>query len=387
MIKLKNGFSLYDIKGTHYLLPYGQNIAEHRHSMRFNDATRLFYEPLLRGTSKEELLELLAKHYEAEEKDIPTLKADISSFLTQMDNFHMLEHTLPHHPADASHFFKIGPAVIGYQGPAELLHPSFFDFSANQDISGGNIAPDMMITIAMYAPDSRAIGDILIRTDEIIISKSQNSYLFFYPADYGISEAEVSSDGSTAVFYCNAPVSADLQEKLFHAMRFAYLILAQHMDSFAIHSASVLYRNKAWLFSGSSGTGKSTHTALWQKLYATPYLNGDLNLLRIEQGVPIVYGLPWCGTSGLYTTKTYPLGGITFLKQAPADALVPLSEQDAVLRLMQRLISPSWTAELLAQNISFAEKLSDKTNLFYLQCTKEDSAAEVMKAAIDAALE
>ena len=25
-------------------------------------------------------------------------------------------------------------------------------------------------------------------------------------------------------------------------------------------------------------------------------------------------GLPWCGTSETYTTTTYPLGGIVFLK-------------------------------------------------------------------------
>ena len=34
---------------------------------------------------------------------------------------------------------------------------------------------------------------------------------------------------------------------------------------FALHSASLLYLEKAWLFSGPSGMGKSTHTALWKK--------------------------------------------------------------------------------------------------------------------------
>lgn len=379
MIKLKKGFALYAIKGVHYLLPYGQNIAEHRYSMRFNDTTRLFYEPLLRGTTEQELLELLCRRYDAKKEDIPALQADISSFLIQMEHFGMLESSLPNPSPEADYRFHIGPVFLGYHGPRELLHPSFFDFETTR----ADVKTDMIISVSLQAPSSRAVGTLLLRTEELGICQTENSYLFLYPADYGILEAEVSLDGSSAVFYCDAPVSDALCEKLFHAIRFAYLIRAQHLGAYAIHSASILYREKAWLFSGPSGTGKSTHTALWQKLYDTPYLNGDLNLLGLEAGKPVVYGLPWCGTSGLYTTVTRPLGGITFLKQAATNELLPLSPQEAVLRLSQRLISPSWTATLLAKNLAFAEDFSGRTSLFYLQCTKEDDAAMVMKAAID----
>lgn len=50
---------------------------------------------------------------------------------------------------------------------------------------------------------------------------------------------------------------------------------------------------------------------------------------------------------------------------------------------MQRLISPSWTAEMMLTNLSFAEDLRKRIPVFYLQCTKEDSAAAVIKQAID----
>ncbi len=386
MIRLKKGYSLFQIKGTHYLLPYGQNIAEHRHSMRLNDATLLFYEPLARGTDRAELLALLAEHYQAAKEDIPALEADISSFLAQMNHFHMLEHALPRDPADAGHVFQIGPAIVGYHGPNELLHPSLYAFTAKQDVRKEPSFPDLMLYVSMCAPDSRAIGDILIRTEELTICRTDDYYLFLYPAGYGILEAKVATDGSAAVFFCDGCPSFDLREKLFHAMRFAYLILAQRLGCFVVHSASILYRDKAWLFSGPSGTGKSTHAALWQRLYRTKVLNGDLNLLAVEQDLPMVYGLPWCGTSNQFTAKTYPLGGITFLQQACADTLRVLPPKDGALRLMQRLISPSWTAELLAHNVSFAELLSDKTTLFHLQCTKQDHAAEVMRAAVDAVI-
>ena len=54
-------------------------------------------------------------------------------------------------------------------------------------------------------------------------------------------------------------------------------------------------------------------------------LNGDLNLLGLENGIPILYGIPWCGTSGISSTKRVPLGGIFFLKQAARDKIEFLS--------------------------------------------------------------
>ncbi len=95
-----------------------------------------------------------------------------------------------------------------------------------------------------------------------------------------------------------------------------FMVSARHFyfaalhGKYALHSASNYYQEKAWLYSASSGTGKTTHVKLWEKLYAVQVLNGDLNLLGMEKDEVFVYGIPWCGTSGVYTTKKYPLGGI-----------------------------------------------------------------------------
>ena len=129
--------------------------------------------------------------------------------------------------------------------------------------------------------------------------------------------------------------------------------------------------------------GKSTHTALWHDLIGTPYLNGDLNLIGIKDGHYQVYGIPWCGTSGIFTTKTYPLGGIILLGRASDDHLETLDDTLKTLRVMQRLISPSWTPEGLERNLDFAAELSREIPIFHLCCTKNPSAVDVVKAAID----
>ena len=50
----------------------------------------------------------------------------------------------------------------------------------------------------------------------------------------------------------------DISEEIFFAIRTIFLYNASFKGMYAIHSASVLYKDKAWLFSGHSGAGKST---------------------------------------------------------------------------------------------------------------------------------
>lgn len=377
MIKLKKGYLLHEIAGTPYLLPYGQNIADFKRSIRLNESGLLLYHTLLQGADESTLLGALISHYHAGDADIPALKEDVAHFLLQLKAANIISPTDDTSSDCADFFFRIGSAVIAYQGPKELLMPSFFDFSCEK------ISSDLSVCVVPSTPGIHENGEVLVRTDELIICKNKTSFLFLYPTGYGIAEMHVSRDGSRTTLFCPKPYGEDLPEKIFHALRFAYLIRVQQMGVFALHSASILYQGKAWLFSGPSGSGKSTHTALWNHQYNTPYLNGDLNLLGFAGDTPVVYGIPWCGTSGLYTTETIPLGGITFLKQASSDVLMPMTAEEISLRTMQRLISPSWTNDMLLSNLSFVEKLSSSVPFFHLQCTKENSAAAVMKQAID----
>lgn len=377
MLKLNNGYLLHKIAGIPFLLPYGQKIVDNKHSIRLNDSGLLLYRTLTQGADEDMLLQVLISHYQAQATDIPALKEDVKHFLLQLEGAGILSRP-QNFPADnADFFFQIGPAVMAYCGPKELLMPSLFDFSCE------NASADLTVSIIPCGADETDNGELLIRTNEMVICKTNSCYRFLYPADYGITEMHVSLNGGNAALFCPKPYGSGLPEKVFHALRFAYLICAQRLGAFALHSASILYREKAWLFSGSSGAGKSTHTLLWNRRYQTPFLNGDLNLLGFEGDTPVVYGIPWCGTSGYYTTSTVPLGGITFLKQAPTDTLLPISDEDIALRTMQRLISPSWTAEMMMMNLSFAEDLCKRIPVFHLQCTKEDSAATLIKQAID----
>ncbi|MCD7738930.1 MAG: PqqD family protein [Lachnospiraceae bacterium] len=327
-------------------------------------------------------------------------------------------------PADSSidrKILRIGGERIRIQAPAKLLNDALLAFQDEEAAASGpdfhlkvtaasdfvcdlevdvsplsNVSGHSGTSVSTPSIGHREASDhrvCLPRDPQLCVSESESSYDFSFPSAQQLSCGEIAKDGSRAAFYYRlAPDPASdiggfpgeiLREEFFHSLRLAFLYHVQKKGMFAIHSASILYQGKAWLFSGHSGMGKSTHARLWTQLYETPQLNGDLNLLAIAPEGPMVYGMPWCGTSGIFTKQTYPLGGIILLKQNQQDFCEELSPDQKTLLLTQRLISPAWTEELLSLNLRFADRLKDQILVCRLHCTKEPSAAETMKSRID----
>ncbi len=98
----------------------------------------------------------------------------------------------------------------------------------------------------------------------------------------------------------------------------------------AIHTSTIVYRDKAVLFLGESGTGKSTHTRLWREnIEGAVLLNDDSPIVRIHNGRPFVYGSPWSGKTPCYKTECYELVGCVRLSQAPYNEIRKLRVMEA----------------------------------------------------------
>ncbi len=93
---------------------------------------------------------------------------------------------------------------------------------------------------------------------------------------------------------------------------------------------------------------------------------------------------PGAELPGFFTAETYELGGIVLLgRDLQTDYLEELNPSEKVLRVMQRMISPAWTERQLSENLFFAGEIADRVPVLHLLCTKNASAACVMKNAID----
>lgn len=386
-MKPKDGFIKTNICGIPCLLPYGQNIADHMPELKLNPTAALIWDLICKGMDKEQIASALCNKYDAGTENMQDILADITEYENLLASYGILENLPSSSAAPSSHakYFQIGNIKIAYDGPDIVFEKYFKDFSC----PAGDMQYQQYIHFYKGRPRWHTNGNILIRNGTVSIidtgteGLSGNSYIFTFPEEYGIYEMKVSKDGSATDIYCFPSITKEHTCHIFHALRFAFLIAAQLHGMFVIHSASILYKGKAWLFSGCSGTGKSTHTALWNKIYNTPVLNGDLNIISIKDNLPVTYGLPWCGTSGIFTTASYPLGGIIFLKKAAVNNVVKLTNYDQALSIMQRMVSPSWDVTLLQKNLDFAENIIQKIPVYRLDCTKEPEAASVIKSKID----
>lgn len=378
-MKLTDGFILQTINNVPYLLPFGQRIAEQRHGMKINHSSAFLWNAIPKVQNKEELLTLFAEHFHATPEEVPKLKKDMDTFLHQLSVWGMIDENDKTDDVLKTSYIHIGGLYLEFNTPDNALSEEFSPFSITECPS-----IDMRIDITTTNGLSAATaGKLLLRAEDLIVCEQDNDYLIYFPMAEQIKEAILKKDGSYAHFFCLPPYREPLKADLFHAIRLVFLYLAQKKGRLAIHSASLYYKKKAWLFSGSSGTGKSTHTNLWHDLFQTPVINGDLNLIELTEKGPVIHGMPWCGTSQIADPETYPLGGIILLKKAEKNLFQKLSIDEKTLFILQRSISPSWTKDMLNENISFVGELASEIYVTRLLCTKEPAAAYFMKTQID----
>ena len=108
-------------------------------------------------------------------------------------------------------------------------------------------------------------------------------------------------------------------------------------DSIMLHASAVVVDGYAYLFSGPSGMGKSTHTRLYLDTFGqnAVIINDDKPTLRRQGQTWYAYGTPWCGKDGINRNLRAPLAGICFLHRgdtllrriSPAEAAVDLIRQ------------------------------------------------------------
>ena len=109
------------------------------------------------------------------------------------------------------------------------------------------------------------------------------------------------------------------------ALWVAYGLMTLQRDTLAIHSSCIVYQDKAVLFLGESGTGKSTHTRLWREhIEGAVLLNDDSPMIRVEEGKVWAYGSAWSGKTPCYKQERYELVACVRLSQAPYNRIQKL---------------------------------------------------------------
>ena len=150
-------------------------------------------------------------------------------------------------------------------------------------------------------------------------------------------------------------------------------------DGMLLHASAVAVDGRAYLFSGPSGMGKSTHTRLWQELLGedAKVFNDDKPALRCLDGVWYAYGTPWCGKDGINLDLKVPLAGICFLKRGEQNAIRTLNSKEASFELIAQTIRRFKNAELLDGMLNIVERLVRDVPIYELTNRPDLDAARL----------
>ena len=166
----------------------------------------------------------------------------------------------------------------------------------------------------------------------------------------------------------------ELAEYLATGTRFAALL--PRFQGMMLHSSAVICRGKAYLFSAPSGTGKSTHTEKWIRLFGAEYLNDDKPALRLVDGNWMAFGTPWSGKHDLSQPTGVPLGGIAVLHRDGENAIRPMEPAEALPYLMSQT-AYKLPAKRMDSLLSVMDALLRDVPIWHLTCRNDDEAAYV----------
>ncbi len=150
-------------------------------------------------------------------------------------------------------------------------------------------------------------------------------------------------------------------------------------DAIFLHSSLVSVNGVGVAFTALSGTGKTTHTLLWQQLLTDKMeiINGDKPIIRFldEISTPYGYGTPWCGKEGLNKNTKVPLKHICLIERAEQNSCEKLTGKEALNFIFNQIIIPKEPLAA-AKVLEILDKLLTSCEIWKIKCNMDISAAK-----------
>lgn len=207
-------------------------------------------------------------------------------------------------------------------------------------------------------------GGLAARCAEYVCSETEQAEIIIHPEHYR-AEKYNQRLGENTVAYMES------------AYQFYRRLIG--FQGFYLHSSAVMVDDKAYLFSGPCGMGKSTHTRIWQQVFGekAKVFNDDKPALRRLDDRWYAYGTPWCGKDGINSNVKVPLAGICFLKQAPVNSIRRLDNMEAFSMFLTQTLYKNLEAEEMSDLLKTADQLIREIPIFELRNLPVPDAARL----------
>ena len=149
-------------------------------------------------------------------------------------------------------------------------------------------------------------------------------------------------------------------------------------NAFLMHCAVIEYEGRGYAFSAPSGTGKSTHTALWLERFGSraQILNDDKPAIMADGGNITACGTPWSGKSDLNLNLRVPLRGICVLERSDVNFIEPLPPEKSVFSLLDQTLRPS-DGERMGALLELLDAVTSHVPVWRMGCNISTEAAEL----------
>lgn len=221
------------------------------------------------------------------------------------------------------------------------------------------------------------IADIVVEIDNIYSFIEEICKDYIYDGDifdFHVASSQAEIDEEREKMQDGEEYTDGYLENICVYRKIALLILEK--DAFVMHAAVVGVDDKAYAFTARSGTGKSTHIALWKLVLGDRVyvINGDKPIIRLLEDKLYVYGTPWCGKEMWQTNTRAQLNGICFLERGEENIITRLTPAQAVAKIMKQILIPENEAGVI-KTFDLVDKMLKDTNLWRLACNISVEAA------------
>lgn len=201
----------------------------------------------------------------------------------------------------------------------------------------------------------------------VVITKEANA-ISFRRADYLIE---------TGVNYQYAKIAVYNELALKHALMNLYSsYVVYHRWGLLIHSSCVIHKDRAHMFAGHSGAGKSTAAKL---SHPRELLSDEATIVKVTTDQVTVYDSPFRSELNRTSTeKASPLAGIYLLNQAIDNRIVTISKSNGFLHLMDKVFYWSHSAEETGKLFKLLQQVVDAISVYDLHFQKNDTFWELI---------
>ena len=139
---------------------------------------------------------------------------------------------------------------------------------------------------------------------------------------------------------------------------------------FMMHGAAVAYGGGAYIFTGRSGIGKTTHVMKWLEHLPDAFMvNGDKPFIQTDSGgtPPLACGSPWAGKESLYANAAVPLKAIVQIERAEENRMEQISFAQAFPAFLAQVHRPE-DEEKMRLTLQWMQRVGSAVSFWRFRC-------------------